>query len=253
MARSTVFRYKGSKADPRNTGRELNVEAVLTGRLLQRGNALLVTAELVDVANGWQLWSKQYDRQAQDILSVQDEIAQEISESLRLSLSPQEKKRLTRRPTQDTEAYHLYLKGRYCWNKRTSEDIQRGIGFFKRAIEKDPNFALAHAGLSDSYYLLCGTSLAGLLRTKRCRKRRRPPGAHCKSTTHWARRIPPWRPYCNPNATGPEPSGNTNEPSNSTRVTPPFTTGMRSIWRRTGGWTKPSRRQSGPWSSIRSR
>jgi TolB-like protein/Tfp pilus assembly protein PilF len=162
MARSTVFRYKGSKADPRNIGRELNVEAVLTGRILQRGDALLVTAELVDVANGWQLWSKQYDRRAQDILSVQHEIAQEISESLRLSLSPQEKKRLSRRPTQDTEAYHLYLKGRYCWNKRTSEDIQRGIGFFKRAIEKDPNFALAHAGLSDSYYLLCGTSLAGL-------------------------------------------------------------------------------------------
>jgi len=162
MARSTVFRYKGSKADPRNTGRELNVEAVLTGRLLQRGNALLVTAELVDVANGWQLWSKQYDRKAQDILTVQDEIAQEISESLRLSLSPQEKKRLTRRPTRDTEAYHLYLKGRFCWNKRTSEDIQRGIGFFERAIQKDPNYALAHAGLADSYYLLYGTSLAGL-------------------------------------------------------------------------------------------
>jgi TolB-like protein/Tfp pilus assembly protein PilF len=162
MARSTVFRYKGSKADPRNIGRELNVGAVLTGRILQRDDTLLVSAELVDVANGWQLWSKQYDRKAQDILSVQDEIAREISEHLSLSLSRQEKKRLAKRQTQDTEAYHLYLKGRYCWNKRTPEDIRRGAEFFRRAIEKDPGFALAHAGLADSYHLLCGTGFATL-------------------------------------------------------------------------------------------
>jgi TolB-like protein/Flp pilus assembly protein TadD len=162
IARSTAFRYKGSKADPQNIGRELNVGAVLAGRILQRGDGLVVTAELVDVANGWQLWGKKYDRKAQDILSVQDEIAQEVSERLRLALSGQDKKRLAKRHTQNTEAYHLYLKGRYCWNKRTAEDIERGIEFFKRAIEKDPSFALAHAGISDSYYLLCGTGLAGL-------------------------------------------------------------------------------------------
>ena len=162
MARSTVFRYKGRKPDPQDVGRELNVEAVLTGRILQRGDLLLVTTELVDVANGWRLWGKQYDRKAKDILSVQDEIAREISERLRLSLSGQEKKRLAKRYTQDTEAYHLYLKGRHCWNKRTAEDIQRGIEFFKRAIEKDPNFALAYAGIADSYHLLCGTAFAAL-------------------------------------------------------------------------------------------
>jgi len=162
MARSTVFRYKGKTADPRNVGRELNVGAVLTGRILLRGDTLVVTAELVDVANGWQLWGKQYNRKSQDILSLQDEIAQDISERLRLSLSGQEKERLTKRHTQDTEAYHLYLKGRYCWNKRTAEDIKKGLEFFKRAIERDPNFALAYAGMADSYYLLCGTGLAEL-------------------------------------------------------------------------------------------
>ncbi len=162
IARSTIFQYKGRKTDPQNIGRDLNVGAVLTGRILQRGDGLLVTVELVDVANGWRLWGKQYDRKAQDILSVQDEIAQEISERLRLALSGQDKKRLAKRHTQNTEAYHLYLKGRYCWNKRTAEDIERGIEFFKRAIEKDPNFALAYAGMSDSYHLLCGTGFAEL-------------------------------------------------------------------------------------------
>jgi TolB-like protein/Tfp pilus assembly protein PilF len=162
MARSTVFRYKGRKSDPQDVGRDLNVEAVLTGRVLQRGDVLLVTTELVDVANGWRLWGKQYDRKAEDILSVQDEIAREISERLRLSLSGQEKKRLAKRYTQDTEAYHLYLKGRHCWNKRTAEGIQRGVEFFKRAIEKDPRFALAYAGIADSYYLLYSTGFAAL-------------------------------------------------------------------------------------------
>jgi TolB-like protein/Tfp pilus assembly protein PilF len=162
MARSTVFRFKGRTVDPQSIGRELNVSAVLTGRILQRGDTLLVTVELVDVANGWQLWGKQYNRQTQDILSVQSEIAQEISERLRLSVTGQERKRLTKRHTQDTEAYHLYLKGRYCWNRRTTEDIQRGIEFFKRAIERDPSFALAYAGMADSYYLLSGTGSAGL-------------------------------------------------------------------------------------------
>ena len=162
MARSTVFRYKGKTADPRNVGRELNVGAVLTGRILLRGDTLVVTAELVDVANGWQLWGKQYNRKSQDILSLQDEFDHGISERLRLSLSRQEKKRLSKRHTQDIEAYNLYLKGRYCWNKRTAEDIKRGIEFFERAIERDPDFALAYAGMADSYYLLCGTGLAGL-------------------------------------------------------------------------------------------
>jgi len=162
MARSTVFRYKGQTMDPQAIGRELNVGAVLIGRILQRDDALLVTAELVDVADGWRLWGEQYNRKRADILAVQDEIAREISEKLRVRLTGEDKKRLTKRHTQDTEAYHLYLKGRYHWNKRTREGLEKGVEYFKQAIERDPNFALAYAGLADSYYLLAGTAFGAL-------------------------------------------------------------------------------------------
>jgi TolB-like protein/Tfp pilus assembly protein PilF len=162
MARSTVFRYKGRATDPQTIGRELNVGAVLMGRVLQRGETLIVTAELVDVVNGWQLWGEQYNRKRTDILAVQDEITKEISERLHLHLTGEDKKRLTKRHTQDTEAYYLYLKGRYCWNKRTQEGIERGIEYFKQAIERDVNFSLAYAGLSDSYYLLGDTGYSAL-------------------------------------------------------------------------------------------
>jgi TolB-like protein/Flp pilus assembly protein TadD len=160
VARSAVFRFKGQKMDPQKAGRELNVHAVLVGRVSQRDESLLITAELVDVANGWQLWNEKFNRQRADIFAVQDQIAQEISERLRLRLSGADKKRLTKRYTQNTEAYHLYLKGRYYWNKRTQADMKTGIGYFNQAIEKDPNFALAYAGLADSYHLLASTAYA---------------------------------------------------------------------------------------------
>ena len=162
MARSTVFRYKGRMADPISIGRELEVGAILTGRVLERGGTLIVTAELADVATGWRLWGEQYNRKPTDILAVQEEIAQEISERLRLPLTGQDRKRLAKQPTHDTEAYHIYLRGRYWWNKRTREGLERGIEYFKRAIAKDANFALAYTGLSDSYYLLAATGFAGL-------------------------------------------------------------------------------------------
>jgi TolB-like protein/Tfp pilus assembly protein PilF len=162
MARSTVFRYKGRMNDPISIGRELEVGAILTGRVLERGGVLIVTAELADVATGWQLWGEQYNRKPTDILAVQEEIAQEISERLRLPLTGQDKKRLAKQPTQDTEAYHIYLRGRYWWNKRTREGLERGIEYFKKAIARDANFALAYAGLSDSYYLLSATAFSGL-------------------------------------------------------------------------------------------
>ena len=146
MARSTVFRYKGSNADPRNIGRELNVGAVLTGRILQRDDTLLVSAELVDVANGWQLWSKQYDRKAQDILSVQDEIAREISEHLSLSLSRQEKKRLAKRQTQDTEAYHLYLKGTLLLEQENAGRHSEGSRVFQAGHREGPGFCAGPRG-----------------------------------------------------------------------------------------------------------
>ncbi len=154
MARSTVFRFKGSKEfDVQKVGRDLNVRAVLLGRVLQRGDTLIVGTELVDVGSGSQLWGEQYNRKFSDILAVQEAIAREISDKLRLKLTPEEKRRLAKRYTENTQAYQLYLQGRYYWNKRTEEAFTRAIEYFQQAIEKDPNYALAHAGLADCYAL----------------------------------------------------------------------------------------------------
>jgi serine/threonine protein kinase/tetratricopeptide (TPR) repeat protein len=154
MAQSTVFRYKGREMDPRAIGRELNVRAVLTGKIMQSGGSLRIGTELVDVATGCQLWGAQYDRKPSDIFAVQDEISNEISGKLRLQLTRAEKKRLTRRHTEDAEAYRLYLKGRHYWNKWTEEGFHKAIEYFKQAVEKDPSYALAYAGVADSYVLL---------------------------------------------------------------------------------------------------
>ena len=151
MARSTVFRYKGQAADPLAVGRQLNVRAVLTGRVVQRGDNFIIGAELVDAADGSRVWGKSYQQPIQDIFAVQEEIAREISDSLRLKLTAGEKKRLAKRPTANREAYHLYLKGRFFWNKRTEESMQKGIDYFRKAIEVDPTYALAYAGLAESY------------------------------------------------------------------------------------------------------
>ena len=154
MAQSTVFRYKGRAIDPQVIGRELNVRAVLTGRVMQSGGSLRIGAELVDVATGSQLWGAQYDRKPGDIFVVQDEISNEISEKLRLQLTRKEKKRLTRHHTEDAEAYQLYLKGRHHWNKWTEEGFYKAIEYFQQAVEKDPSYALAYTGVADSYVLL---------------------------------------------------------------------------------------------------
>ncbi len=151
MARSTVFRYKGRAADPQAVGRQLNVRAVLTGRVVQRGDSLIIGAELVDTTNGWRLWGKQFQRPFQEVFTVQEEIAREISENLRVKLTGREEKRLAKRPTANHEAYKLYLKGRFLWNKRTEASLWKGIEFFRQAIEMDPTYALAYAGLAESY------------------------------------------------------------------------------------------------------
>lgn len=151
MARSTVFRYKGQPVDPQQVGRDLDVRAVLSGRVLQLGDDLIIGAELVKVSDGSQLWGEQYKRKLSDIFEVQEEIASEISGKLRLRLTGEQKKRLTRRHTESTEAYQAYLRGRYYWNRRTEEGLKKGIEYFQQAIEKDPGYALAYAGLADSY------------------------------------------------------------------------------------------------------
>jgi serine/threonine protein kinase len=151
MARTTVFRYKGQPVDPLAVGRQLNVHAVMTGRVMQRGDSLIIGVELVEATNGWRLWGKQYQRPLQDIFAVQEEIAREISENLRIKLTGREKKRLTKPPPQNREAYELYLKGRFFWNKRTEESIRKGIEYFRQAMELDPAYAPAYAGLAESY------------------------------------------------------------------------------------------------------
>jgi eukaryotic-like serine/threonine-protein kinase len=154
MAQSTVFRYKGREVDPQTIGRELNVRAVLTGGMVQSGGSLRIGTELVDVATGTRLWGAQYDRKPGDIFSVQDDISGEISEKLRLQLTRAEKKRLTRHHTEDPEAYRLYLRGRHHWNRWTEEGFYKAIEHFQQAIDKDPSYALAYAGIADSYVLL---------------------------------------------------------------------------------------------------
>ena len=154
MAQSTVSRFKAREIDPQAVGRELGVRAVLTGRIMQSGGSLRIGTELVDVATGSQLWGAQYDRKPGDIFVVQDEISSEISEKLRLRLTRAEKKQLTKRHTQDVEAYRLYLKGRHHWNRWTEEGFYKAIEHFQQAVESDPSYALAYAGLADCYVLL---------------------------------------------------------------------------------------------------
>jgi TolB-like protein/pimeloyl-ACP methyl ester carboxylesterase/Flp pilus assembly protein TadD len=170
VARSTVFRYKGKEVDPQEVGQQLGVRAVLTGRVRQAGNELMIAAELIDVTNDSQLWGEHYSRKLSDIFAVQEEIAKEISDKLRLKLTPAQRKRLTKRSTESTEAYQLYLKGRFFWNKRTEAGLRQSIDYFQQAIEKDPAYAAAYAGLSDCYTILVvrhGMSSAeGLRRAK---------------------------------------------------------------------------------------
>jgi serine/threonine-protein kinase len=154
IARSSVFRYKGREMDPRVIGRELGVRAVLMGRVMQRGDKLLVSAELVDVRDSRHLWGEQYNRRLSDIFVVQGEISREISRRLRPKLTSEEQRQLTKRYTENAEVYQLYLKGRYFWNKRTAEGLKKGIEYFEQAIATDPTYALAYAGLADCYAVL---------------------------------------------------------------------------------------------------
>lgn len=163
MARSTVFRYKGKETDPLKVGHDLNVRAVLTGRVICRSERLNLQAELVDTEDGSQLWGEQYNRRLSDVFSMQEEISEEISAKLRSKLSGDEKSRIKKRFTESAEAYQLYLKGRFYWNKRTEEGLKKGIEYFQNAIQQDPGYALAYAGLADSYNLL---SAYGLLSPK---------------------------------------------------------------------------------------
>lgn len=153
MARSVVLRYKEGGTDPQDIGRQLKVRAVMMGRVIQFGNKLIIRTELVDVANGWLLWGEQFEREISDVLTVQIEMANRIAEKLKLKLHRDEPKLAFKKYTQNADAYYLYLKGRYRWNKHTERDYVDAINYFEQAIEIDPNFALAYSGIADAHIL----------------------------------------------------------------------------------------------------
>jgi eukaryotic-like serine/threonine-protein kinase len=151
---SSVLRYKGKQMDPQTVGRELSVRAVLTGKLIQHGDDLLITAELVDVKDNKRLWGGQYNRKLADLPKLQSEIAQEIADRLRLKLTGTEKQRLAKSSTVDPEVYRLYLVGRFYRRSRTDKGLQKGLNYLGQAINKDPNFAPAYAQLAYTYFTM---------------------------------------------------------------------------------------------------
>src|SRR4051812_46760365 len=153
VPRSVVFRHKGHR-DPCEVGREVHARAVVTGRILQRGDMLVIKAELVDSQTESQLWGDQYNRKMDDIFAVQEEMAAEITRSLRLKLSGEEAAGLAKRFTESTKAYQAYLRGRHHWNKRTVEGLRQALVHFQEAIDLDPNYALAYSGLADTFNIL---------------------------------------------------------------------------------------------------
>ena len=156
MARTTVFRYKGKDADPQAVGRELGVDAVVTGKTLQQGDTLIIQVDLVNVSDGSQLWGDRFNRKFADVLSIQDEISKQIADRLRSRLTGDEQRLLTKRYTDNAEAYDLYLKGRSFQRKVTEADLLKAIDYYQQAIAKDPNYALAYVGLGNAYHTLGG-------------------------------------------------------------------------------------------------
>jgi tetratricopeptide (TPR) repeat protein len=156
MARTTVFRYKSRDFDPLAVGRELGVDAALTGRVFQQGQTLVVQADLMRVADGSQLWGDRFDRQLADMLAIQDEIATQIAGRLRWRLTSDERELMTKRYTTSAEAYDWYLKGQYSYARLTEPDLDRSIAHYQQAIAIDPKYALAYVGLADSYARLGG-------------------------------------------------------------------------------------------------
>jgi serine/threonine protein kinase/tetratricopeptide (TPR) repeat protein len=154
VPRSTAFRYRGVDIDPGSVAHELNVRVLLTGRVLQRGDTLNVQAELIDAAANSQVWGQKYSRTLSDMCAVEEQIAREIADTLRVKLNRADKTRLAHRATRDGEAYQLYLRGRYLWNRRTRDALGRAIVYFQQAIDRDPAYALAYAGLADCYGVL---------------------------------------------------------------------------------------------------
>ena len=154
VARTSAFSFKGKNIDIREIGRILNVETTLEGSVRIAGNRLRIIAQLINVADGFHLWSERFDRELDDVFTIQDEISLAIVGKLKIKLFGEEKAKILKHPTEDLEAYNLYLKGRYFWNKRTEEGYQKSLEYFQKAIKRDPSYALAYTGIADYYNLL---------------------------------------------------------------------------------------------------
>ncbi len=154
VARTSAFSFKGKELDISKVGKQLNVDTVLDGSVRKAGNRLRITAQLINIIGDYHLWSEKYDRDMEDIFAIQDDISQAIVTKLKIKLIGDERALLTKRYTENLKAYHLYLKGRHFWNKRTKQSLKQSIGYFQQAIKIDPDYALAYAGLADAYNIL---------------------------------------------------------------------------------------------------
>ncbi|HET9713102.1 MAG TPA: tetratricopeptide repeat protein [Pyrinomonadaceae bacterium] len=182
MSRSAVFRYHTKEADPQKAGRQLGADTVLVGKINARAAAVTINVELVDVSTGWQLWGESFDSQSRDILQIQDAITRQLLATLKLNLTGAEEKSITARYTESAQAYQSYLEGRYHWSRYTRKGIEKAIKHFRRAIEVDPNYALAYAGIIDCYLRLATNYLPPEDDTPRWqRDALHPPGSHVEA------------------------------------------------------------------------
>ena len=151
MSRNSVFHYKGKEADAQTVGKELKVQTLLTGRVRQRGDSLTIGVELINAQDNSQLWGQQYSRKLADVFAVQEEIAKEVSDKLRLKLTGTEKEQLAKRPTENLKAFQYYMQGRTAAQRRTNTDLLASVRYYEKALQEDGKYALAYAGLADAY------------------------------------------------------------------------------------------------------
>jgi tetratricopeptide (TPR) repeat protein len=159
-ARSSVFRYKGKEIDPKKVASELGVQAILTGRVIQRGDQLTLSVELIDAQTENTIWGNKYERKASDLVALQTEVARDVSSKLKSKLSGADVAKVEKSYTANPDAYQLYLKGKFFWNKRTGESLRQAVDFYNQAIEKDPNYAIAYSGLAETYVLFSSYDVA---------------------------------------------------------------------------------------------